>query len=307
MRIGIVGAGGVGGYFGARLAAAGYDVSWLARGQHLAAMLRDGLQIRSQLGDLHLPHVQASAAAASIGAVDVLLITVKLWDLADAIQAAKPMIGPQTTVIALQNGVQKDALVREGLGDVAMLGGVAYIEAHIESPGVIQHGGTLQRLVFGAFDGADSPVAEQLLAACQASGIVAEISPHIEQSIWEKFVFLVGMSAITSATRLPLGPIRANPRSRALLLELMREVTAVARASGIALPADFADSQITRLDNVPATMTSSMAKDLARGNRLEVAWLSGHVAELGEQFGVPTPANRIISDVLAPHAAGRRD
>ncbi len=306
MKIGIVGAGGVGGYFGGRLAAAGSDVVWLARGAQLAALQRDGLRVQSQLGDLHLPTVQVSDAAAAIGPVDLLLLTVKLWDTAAALESARPMIGQHTTVMSLQNGVQKDALLRAALGDaVALLGGVVYIEAHIEAPGLIVHGGTLQRLVFGPFDGAPSPLAEEFLQACQTAGIVAELSPTIEKAIWEKFVFLVGLSTITSASRLTIGPMRTNAHTRGLLLGLMREVVLVGRARGIDLPEAFADEAIGRFDAMPSAMTSSMHKDLLRGSRLELAWLSGHVVELGRALGVATPINQVLSDVLDPYANGQ--
>lgn len=305
MRIGIIGAGGVGGYFGGRLAAAGCAVVWLARGTQLAALQRAGLRVQSQLGDLHLPEVQAFGSAAEIGPVDLLLLTVKLWDTAAALESARPMIGPHTTVMSLQNGVQKDDQLRAALGEVALLGGVVYIEAHIEAPGLIYHGGTLQRLVFGPFDGTPSPLAAEFLQACQAAGIDVELSPTIETAIWQKFVFLVGLSTITSATRLPVGPVRENVRTRGLLLDLMREVVLVGRARGIDLPATFADEAIGRFDAMPPAMTSSMHKDLLRGSRLELAWLSGHVVALGRELGVATPVNQVLSDVLDPYANGQ--
>lgn len=304
MKIGIIGAGGVGGFFGARLAQAGYEVGWLARGAHLAAIQRDGLRVRSQTGDLHIAPARASADASELGPCDLVLLTVKLWDTAGAIAAARPLIDERTTVLSLQNGVQKDDLLRDLLPGVPLLGGVAYIEAHIAEPGLIVHGGTLQRLVFGPFGGAQSAMADEFLAACQAAGINAELSGAIERAIWEKFVFLVGMSGMTSATRLPVGPLRENAATRALLLECMQEVVAVARASGIDLPADFAEQQLNRYDHVPAAMTSSMHKDLERGGRLELPWLSGHVAGLGRRLGVETPVNRVISGLLAPYAEG---
>ncbi|HYF65134.1 MAG TPA: 2-dehydropantoate 2-reductase, partial [Herpetosiphonaceae bacterium] len=295
MKIGIIGAGGVGGFFGARLARAGYEVVWLARGAHLAAIQRAGLRVSSQTGDLHVAPARASADAAELGPCDLVLITVKLWDTAGAIEAARPLIDGRTTVMSLQNGVQKDELLRELLPGVPLLGGAAYIEAHIAEPGLIVHGGAIQRLVFGPFGGGESAAAAAFLAACQAAGIGAELSGAIEKAIWEKFVFLVGMSGMTSAARLPVGPLRANPATRALLLECMREVVAVARASGVELGADFAERQLARYDHIPATMTSSMHKDLDRGSRLELPWLSGHVAELGGRLGVATPVNRVIS------------
>lgn len=305
MKIGIIGAGGVGGFFGARLAQAGYEVGWLARGAHLAAIQRAGLRVRSQTGDLHIVPARASADAAELGPCDLVLLTVKLWDTASAIAMAGPLIDGRTTVLSLQNGVQKDEELRGLLPGVPLLGGVAYIEAHIEEPGLIVHGGTMQRLVFGPFGGAESAAAAAFLAACQSAGIAAELSGEIEKAIWEKFVFLVGMSGLTSAARLPVGPLRENPATRALLLESMQEVVAVARASGVALPADFAERQLGRYDQIPGTMTSSMHKDLDRGSRLELPWLSGHVAELGRRLGVATPVNRVVSALLAPYEQGR--
>jgi 2-dehydropantoate 2-reductase len=306
MKIGIIGAGGVGGFFGARLAQAGHDVGWLARGAHLAAIQRAGLRVRSQTGDMQIVPARASADAAELGPCDLVLLTVKLWDTEDAIAAARPMLDGGATLMSLQNGVQKDELLRRLLPDTPLLGGVAYIEAHIEEPGLIVHGGTLQRLVFGPLGGADSPLAAEFLAACQSAGITAELSGAIETAIWEKFVFLVGLSGLTSAARLPAGPLRENDATRALLLECMQEVVAVARASGIDLPADFAERQLGRYDHIPAAMTSSMHKDLERGNRLELPWLSGHVADLGRRLGIATPVNRVISGLLAPYAEGRR-
>jgi 2-dehydropantoate 2-reductase len=281
-------------------------VGWLARGAHLAAIQRDGLRVRSQTGDMRIAPAKASDDAAELGPCDLVLLTVKLWDTESAIAAASPLIDGRTTLMSLQNGVQKDDLLRRLLPAAPLLGGVAYIEAHIEEPGLIVHGGTIQRLVFGPLGGGDSPLAAEFLAACQAAGIAAELSGAIETAIWEKFVFLVGLSGLTSAARLPAGPLRENAATRALLLECMQEVVAVARASGVDLPADFAERQLGRYDHVPAAMTSSMHKDLERGNRLELPWLSGHVAELGRQLGVATPVNRVISGLLAPYADGSR-
>lgn len=307
MRIAIMGSGGVGGYFGARLALGGADVTFIARGRHLAAMQEHGLRIESELGDMHLRDVKATDDPASIGPVDLVMIGVKLWDTEHATRQILPLVERGAGVISFQNGVQKDEILRGLVGDAPLLGGVSYIAAIIKEPGVILQTGRMQRLIFGEFDGSLSPRATMFLEACKAGGIDAELSTDISRAIWEKFVLLVGLSGATSATRLPIGPIRDNPQSRAFLLDLMRETEAVGRALGVNLPENFAEDRLAFLDGVPARMTSSMSNDLERGNPLEVAWLSGNVVELGQSAGVPTPCNRAVAAILAPHAAGGVD
>lgn len=305
MRVAIMGAGGVGGYFGARLAKGGADVTFIARGAHLAAMRERGLAIESAHAPIVLPAVKATDDPATIGAVDVVLFCVKLWDTESAARSLLPLVRPGTAIISLQNGVQKDDTLRAVFGDAAVMGGVAYIAATIVRPGVIGQTGAMQRMIFGEFDGRRSPRAETLLAACKAGGIDAEISPDIRRAIWEKYVFLVGLSGSTTAMRMPLGPIRANPRSRQFLLDLMREAVAVGRARGVDLPADFAEQRLRFADSLPDDMTSSMYHDLDRGRPLELRWLSGGVVELGAAAGAPTPANRAVNDILILHAEGR--
>jgi 2-dehydropantoate 2-reductase len=305
MRIAIMGSGGVGGYFGARLAQAGCEVAFIARGEHLAALRERGLVVESQLGDVYLPRVRATDNPTGLGPVDLVLIAVKLWDTETAAQMIAPLVGPGTAVVSFQNGVQKDDVLRRMVGNAAVMGGVCYIAATIARSGVIRHTGTMQRLVFGEYDGRKSNRAEALLAACRRAGIDAEVSPDIRRVIWEKFVFLVGLSATTATVRLPIGPIRSNPLTRAFLLDAMREVVAVGRAQGVALSADYAENRLAFCDGLPAEMTSSMHNDLDRGNRLELPWLSGGVVELGKIVGVPTPVNRVVNDILALHARGR--
>jgi 2-dehydropantoate 2-reductase len=186
------------------------------------------------------------------------------------------------------------------------MGGVGYIATAIARPGVVKHTGTMQRLVFGEYDGRRSSRAEALLEACRRGGIDAELSGDIRRQIWEKFVFLVALSGTTTTMRVPIGPIRSNPRTRAFLLDLMREAVAVGRAHGVALPEDYAEKRLAFCDGLPEDMTSSMHHDLQRGNPLEVEWLSGGVVQLGAKVGVPTPANRAVWDILALHAAGRK-
>jgi len=304
MRIAIIGAGGVGGYFGARLQQAGADVHFVARGSHLAAMRRDGLTVESPLGDIHLPKVNATETPADIGPADMVWLSVKLWDMDGAVKSMRPLIGPDTGIISFQNGVQKDDILRAAFGDTAVMGGVAYIATNIDRPGVIKHTGTMQRLIFGEYDGRRSKRAETLLDFSLRGGIDAELSDDVRKAIWEKFVFLVALSGSTTTMREPIGPIRSNPRSRRFLSELMRETVAVGRALGVALPADFADQRLAFVDTLPHEMTSSMHHDLKAGKRLEVSWLSGGVAQLGEKAGVPTPMNRAVWEILALSEAG---
>jgi 2-dehydropantoate 2-reductase len=304
VKIAIVGAGGVGGYFGARLAAAGEDVTFIARGAHLEAMQKEGLRVRSALGDLHLKLVRATNDPAAVGPVDLAIIAVKLWSTEEAVESAKPLLGPHTGVVSFQNGVDAvDVLVRR-LGRAHAMGGVAHIAALIEAPSVIRHNGTLARLTFGELDGTASPRAKAFLEACTRAGIEAHLSGDIQRAIWEKFVFLVGLSGMTSLTRMPIGPIREDPVTRELLRDVMNEVVAVARVKGIDLPPDTVDQQMRFTDDLPRDMVSSMLGDLRRGNRLEVPWLSGAVVRLGREAGVPTPLNRAIYAALKLHADG---
>jgi 2-dehydropantoate 2-reductase len=304
MKIAIIGAGGVGGYFGARLQQAGADVGFVARGAHLEALRRDGLKVESPLGDIHLPRVNVTDNAADLGRADIVWLAVKLWDTEAAIRSMTSVVGPDTGIISFQNGVQKDDVLRRAFGDKAVMGGVGYIAANIERPGVIKHTGTMQRLIFGEYDGSRSARAEALLDACTRGGINAELSDDIRKAIWEKFVFLVGLSGSTTTMRATIGPIRSNPRTRAFLFDLMRETVAVGRALGVALPADYADQRLAFVDSLPDTMTSSMHHDLNGRKRLEVSWLSGGVVQLGDGAGLPTPMNRAVWDVLALQEMG---
>jgi len=305
MRIAVMGSGGVGGYFGARLASAGCDITFIARGAHLEAMRSSGLLVKSQLGDIRIETPRVTADPAGIGTVDLVLFGVKLWDTEAAARAIVPLVGPQTGVVSFQNGVLKDALLRSILGEKAVMGGVCYIAATIARPGVIEHSGTMQKLVFGETDGKPSARVQDLLEACRGAGIDAEASADIRRATWEKFVFLVGLSATTATMRAPVGAVRAHPRSRAMLLAAMQEVVAVGRAEGVALANDFAENRLAFCDSLPPGMNASMRNDLERGNRLEVDWLSGDVAARGERLGIPTPVNQTVYDILALHSLGR--
>jgi 2-dehydropantoate 2-reductase len=305
MHITIMGTGGIGGYFGARLANAGCDVTFVARGAQLAALREHGLRIESSLGDLYLPKVQATDDPASIGKTDLVIFGVKLWDTATAAEAIKPLIGEHTAVVSFQNGVVKDDILRDVLGQSSVIGGVCYIAATIAEPGLIRHSGAMQKLVFGEYDGSLSERVKRLRDACVKAGIDQELSTNIRQAVWQKFVFLVGLSGVTATTRTPIGVILSNERAREFLRNTMDEVVQVARADGVPLADDFANDRLAFCDQLPATMTSSMHNDLERGGRLEVAWLSGDVVSRGQRLGIATPCNRAIFDILSVHSEGQ--
>jgi 2-dehydropantoate 2-reductase len=249
--------------------------------------------------------VNATDDPAAIGPVHYLLIAVKLWDTEAAARGARSMVAPHTAVLSLQNGVVKDDILRNVFGGQALMGGVAYVGTSIARPGVIRQVGPMQRIVFGEYDGSESPRAKRLLEALLAAGTQAELSRNIRRTLWEKYVFLVGLSGSTASVRSSIGPIRSHARTRAFLRDLMQETVEVGRALGVDLPADYADQRLAFADTLPADMTSSLHHDLERGGRLEVEWLSGGVVELGKTVNVPTPCNRAVWDILALHANGR--
>ena len=294
MKIAIFGSGGVGGYFGGRLAAAGEDVTFLARGAHLKALQETGLHIASPLGDVHLPKVQAADRPQAIGPVDVVLFTVKLYDVDASAATLAPLIGPNTVVITLQNGVDAMDMVGRHVGNEHVAGGAAYIVAVIDKPGHIRHT-TAQQLVFGERDGSRS---DRLVAFEQAglgAGFQAQASPDVESALWTKFVRLATWSGMTSATRSPLGVLRDNAETYEMMIAAIEEVIAVGRARGVTFPDDIMDGTMTLMKTFPHGSKSSMLEDLERGRRLELPWLSGAVVRLGKQKGVPTPIHRFIT------------
>jgi 2-dehydropantoate 2-reductase len=305
MRIAVVGTGGVGGYFGSRLAASGSEVTFVARGVQFAALQQNGLAIRSSRGGSLLHPVRVVEQIEKVGPVDLVIIAVKCWDTEGVAQKLRPLVDQGASILSLQNGVNKDDVFRKYVTPQSILGGVCYIASAIISPGIIQQTGQMQRIVLGEYSGERSRRAEMFAEACQRAEIDVEITDSIERLIWEKFVFLVGISGATATMRQSIGPIRSTLRPRAFLLDVMREVVAVGRARGVNLREDFAEDRLTFCDSLPSSMTSSMQIDLERGSRLELPWLSGSVVELGELTGVPTPLNRAICDILALYANGR--
>ena len=304
MRIAVIGAGGVGGAFGAALAKGGADVTFLARGAHLKAMRENGLKVLGPRGDIHLQPTQATDDPAAIGPVDVALFCVKLWDVESAGAAIKPLVGPNTAVIPLQNGIDASERLIPILGKEAVMGGVAQISATIAEPGVIRQTGTFMRLVFGELDGRPSARGAAFHAACQAGGFESTNSNEIVIALWEKFVLLAANSSVVALTRLPFGKLR-DPDVFGLFEKTIGEVAAVGRACGVRLPADIEARMLQSIRNFPPEMMPSMAVDLLRGNRLELPWLGGKVVALGRELKVPTPTYDVMYAALKPYANGK--
>lgn len=305
MRIAVVGAGGVGGYFGGRLAAAGEDVTFIARGAHLRAINESGLKIESKAaGDVALAPGGATDDPTSVGPVDAVLFCVKLYDVEPAAEAAKPLIGPDTVVVSLQNGVDAEARMAAILGASHVAGGVAEIGANIREPGVIEHKSHFARMVFGALDGKPDARLDRLCEVCRAAGIDASVSDDIEAALWTKFVMLASFAAVTCLVRLPAKAIRDDADIRATYIAALREVDAVARARGVALPDGVVERTTGFLDGMPDGMKSSMLVDLEQGRRLELEHLSGAVVRFAEELGIPAPVHKTAYAALKPWLNG---
>ncbi|MGE0222545.1 MAG: 2-dehydropantoate 2-reductase [Acetobacteraceae bacterium] len=304
MRIAVIGAGGVGGAFGAALAKAGADVTFVARGAHLAAIRRDGLRVEGGRGEMHVQPAQATDDPAGIGPVDTVLFCVKLWDVESAGAMIRPLVGPGTAVIPFQNGIDAADRLVPILGAEAVMGGVAQISATITAPGVIHQTGTFMRLVFGERAGGKSERGERFLAMCRQAGFDATHSDRIMTELWQKFIILATSSGLTAAARKPLGVLRDDPDIAPVMEAATAEVVALGRASGVALPDDVLEKSLAWMRGAPPAMMASMAHDLIRGGRIELPWLSGKVVSLGRALGVPTPVHATLNAVLKPYTNG---
>jgi 2-dehydropantoate 2-reductase len=304
MRIAVLGTGGVGGYFGGRLAATGTDVTFIARGQHLAAIRERGLRIESPNGNVHISPAQATDDPSTVGPVDLVFFTVKLYDTEAAMAMLPPLLGPETRVISFQNGVDSVDVLTKAVGRSHVAGGTAYVAAVIAEPGVIRHT-AMGRLIFGSLDGERLPVLEELLRACQRAGFDATLSNQILVDIWAKFARLSVFSGMTAVTRCSIGPIREDAALAEMMRSAIRESMALARALGIPLTDALVDEIQVATAALPPQARSSMLEDLERGRPLELPWLSGAVVRLAKQAGVETPTHRFITAVLNPHVAGR--
>jgi 2-dehydropantoate 2-reductase len=303
MRIAVLGSGGVGGYFGGRLAAAGADVTFLARGAHLAAMRERGLRIDSPLGDVDLPHVSATDSPAEVGPVDIVLFTVKLYDTAAAIPALSSLMGPETLVVPLQNGVESVETLSRAIGPAHVAGGTCYVTAVIVEPGHLRHT-SMGRMIFGPTDPAQSNRLTRLLEVCKGAAFDTTMSDRIDEEIWAKFARLTVFSGMTALTRCPLGTLIADPDLRAMMEAALGESAAVAQGKQVTLSPTLVADVMQGFGDLPAHAKSSMLEDLERGRRLELPWLSGAVVRMGEEVGIPTPTHRLIATILKPHVNG---
>ena len=304
MKITVMGTGGVGGYFGAKLATAGNNVSFVARGPHLDAIRKNGLRIKSDLGDITVAPANASQDPRDFGIADIILFCVKAYDTANAAELILPCIGPETGVIPFLNGIGHMKILEERFGAGHVLGGVANVSALIEKPGVIRHFGQMQVLRVGEIDNTESPRVTQFRKACVAAGFEAPLPNSIERELWQKVVMICTLAGANCLTRLPLGDCRSNPLSRSLMETLASEVIAVARANSVSLPDDQLQRTMSVLDMLPADMKASMLAALERGERLESTALNGEIDRLGREVGIETPMNRAVHAALAPHENG---
>lgn len=304
MKIAVIGAGGVGGAFGAALAKAGADVTFVARGAHLAAMRQNGLKIEGGRGETHIVPTKATDYPESIGPVDFVLFCVKLWDVETAGAAIEPLIGPNTAVITLQNGIDSHERLIPILGAEHVMCGVAQISATIAAPGVVRQTGTFMRLVFGEIAGGLSARGDAFYTLCKAAGFDATHSENILTDLWMKFILLATNSGMTAATRSPFGKLRDDADIMATFETAFAEVYAVGKAKGIALADNTVEVMMKATQGFPDAMMASMAHDLLRGGRIELPWLSGKVVAMGRELGVPTPTHNVLHAILKPHTMG---
>lgn len=305
MKIAVMGTGGVGAYFGGRLAQAGEKVYFIARGRHLEAIRARGLRVKSTHGDFYLERVNVTDDPGSIGPVDAVLFTVKSQDTTEAAGRIKPLLQEGTAVISLQNGVDNERVLVDALGKEHVMGGVAYIEATIREPGVIVHNSPFARLVFGELDGQTSARARTFLERCQGAGLEAAISDTIEEVIWTKWLFICAFSGVTALTRQPIGRVMADEDTRDLYRRCLAEIAELARAKGVALPDTIVEERLEfSRKSLNPEMRSSLQQDLAKGRPLELDALNGYASRLGRDLEVATPVNDVIYAALKLHKDG---
>jgi 2-dehydropantoate 2-reductase len=304
MRIAVLGAGAVGGFYGARLARAGHEVSFVARGRNLEAIRTGGITVRSGLGDFVVfPNTESDPA--SIGTVELAIVAVKTYSNAEALPLLRPLVGPGTAVLTLQNGVDSPAEVASVVGDAHVLAGTTYIGVSLEAPGRVQHVGTLRRIVFGeAFGPAGiTERVRRIEEVLRGADIEAEAVADSRSALWEKLVFLAPLAALTAASRLALGPLRAGSEFAEAVTRAMREVEAVARAEGARLPADLCEQKLAFIQASPPAMRSSLMMDLVAGRPTEVEALLGGVVHRARRHGIPTPAMQTLYAALRAASA----
>jgi 2-dehydropantoate 2-reductase len=300
MRIAVLGSGGIGGYYGGLLAKAGHDVSFIARGAHLEAMQRHGLTVRTSAGDATIP-VTAVADTRALGPVDLVLFCVKSYDTEPAALALPPLMARDTAVVTLQNGVDNVEVIGAVVGSGPVLAGAVYVALQLAGPGVVLRTGSEGKIVFGELGGTLTERVQRIAGAFQQSGIPHQVSTDIDRVLWEKFLFITGVGAVTALARSGIGPLLASPDGRALLTASCEEIVAVALREGVPFAADAVDRVMEQATTLPPPWRSSLARDLEDGRRLEVQALSGAVVRRGVQLGIPTPIHRTIATCLSVH------
>jgi 2-dehydropantoate 2-reductase len=297
----VFGTGAVGGYFGGRLAEAGEDVRFIARGGHLAAIRERGLRVSSVDGDFVIHPARVADDPGAIGPVDVVLVGVKAWQVPEAALALRPLLGERTFVVPLQNGIEAPDQLASVLGAERVLGGLCRILVFLDGPGHIRHTGVTPYIAFGELDGSKSDRVERLRAALAATrGITVDVPPDIGIAMWSKFLFITALGGIGALTRSPIGVLRSEPKSRELLRQALEEIQAVAVRNQVALPAETAAKTLAYIDTLPPEGTASMQRDIMEGRPSELEAQVGAVVRLGERLGLPVPVHRRIYDTLLP-------
>jgi 2-dehydropantoate 2-reductase len=301
MKIAVFGSGAIGGYFGGRLAQAGQDVTFIARGKHLEAILGHGLQLKSINGDFSVHPARATDNPQDIGVVDVVLCCVKAWQVSDAAEAMRPLIATHTVVIPLLNGVEAHTELAAKLGDQHVLPGLCRLISMIEAPGIIRHSGAAPYMAFGEMDGRLSRRAKEIASRLNAAnGMSVEASQHIFADVWKKFMLIAPWGGVGAVTRVPIGIVRALPESRDMLVDAIHEVFDVGLANGVEIENDALSSTIAFIDKLPPDGTASMQRDIMDGRPSELSWQTGAVVRFGSQIGVSTPTNTFIYHSLLP-------
>jgi 2-dehydropantoate 2-reductase len=306
MRVAVFGTGGVGGYFGGRLAQHGEDVVFIARGEHLHEIQSNGLGVESINGDFWLRSVEATDDPREAGVVDMILVGVKAYHVVEAAERMRPMVGEETFILPLQNGVESPSLIVKVIGKIHVLGGLCRISSFIAAPGRIRHVAIEPYIAFGELDNHPSERCRSLLKIFSKADIRAEIPNDIHVAMWEKFTFISAISGVCGVTRASVGVVRSLPETRQLLMLAMQEITAVAKASQIDLPPDFVTSTMKFIDNIAETTRPSMQRDLMAGNPSELSFLNGAVVRLGGGLGIPTPINEFLYASLLPQDLNSR-
>jgi 2-dehydropantoate 2-reductase len=300
MNIAIFGAGGVGGYFGGLLAQAGHEVTFIARGDHLTAIRQNGLKVLSVNGDFTISPAEATEDPADVGPVDYVILGVKHYHLPDVAPQIKPLVGPNTTVVPLLNGVDAHDYLIESLGPKPVVGGLCSIVAMIESPGVIRQLSKLRRVIVGELDYRKSERVDKLIQAWKACGAEAIHAEDIHAAMWTKYLFISSLGGVSSLARVSIGELRENAHTRKLYADAMREVEALARAQDIQLAPDVVASALELTDSFEPSATSSMQRDVTSGSPFELEAFSGKIVRLGKELGVSTPVHEAMYALLLP-------